>query len=98
MKKDRDGRTALHSAVVTSKISVIDLVFDHCPNATKEVTIHQESALHLAVKHHQQEVLEFLIDQKLGSTVQDFLNRGDREGHTILHLVTAKKQHQVCST
>ncbi|KAK4389946.1 hypothetical protein Sango_2331600 [Sesamum angolense] len=62
MKKDRDGRTALHSAVVTGKISVIDLLFDHCPDATKEVTIHQESVLHLAVKHHQQEVLEFLID------------------------------------
>ncbi|KAL0331750.1 UNVERIFIED_CONTAM: hypothetical protein Sangu_1720500 [Sesamum angustifolium] len=98
MKKDRDGRTALHSAGVTGKISVIDLLFDHCPDAPKEITIHQESVVHLAVKHHQQEVLEFLIDQKLGSTVQDFLNRGDRVGHTILHLVTAKKQLQVCST
>ncbi|KAK4389919.1 hypothetical protein Sango_2328900 [Sesamum angolense] len=79
-KKDRDGRTVLHSVVVTGKISVIDLLFDHCPDATKEVTIHQESVLDLAIKHHQQEVLEFLIDQKLGSTVQDFLNRGDGEG------------------
>ncbi|KAL0382472.1 UNVERIFIED_CONTAM: hypothetical protein Scaly_0534500 [Sesamum calycinum] len=40
MKKDRDGRTALHSAVVTCKISVIDLLFDHCPDTAKEVTIH----------------------------------------------------------
>ncbi|KAL0313689.1 UNVERIFIED_CONTAM: hypothetical protein Scaly_2909900 [Sesamum calycinum] len=53
MKKDRDGKTALHSAVVTGKISVIDLLFDHCPDAAKEVTIHRESVLHLAVKHHQ---------------------------------------------
>ncbi|KAK4404372.1 hypothetical protein Sango_0805800 [Sesamum angolense] len=38
MKKDRDGRTALHSAVVTGKISVIDLLFDHCPDAANEGT------------------------------------------------------------
>ncbi|KAL0291500.1 UNVERIFIED_CONTAM: hypothetical protein Sradi_7023900 [Sesamum radiatum] len=95
MKKDRDGRTALHSTVVTGKIDVINLLFDHCPDAAKEVTIHQESVLHLAVKHHQQEVLVFLIDQKLGSPVQDLLNRGDHEGNTIMHLATAKKQLQV---
>ncbi|KAK4384605.1 hypothetical protein Sango_3044700 [Sesamum angolense] len=98
MKKDRDGRTVLHSAMVTGKISFIDLLLDHCPDAAKEVTIHQESVLHLAVKHHQQEVLEFLIDQKLGSSVQDLLNRGDREGNTILHMATAKKQLQVRPT
>ncbi|KAK4420154.1 hypothetical protein Salat_2428300 [Sesamum alatum] len=95
MKKDRDGRTALHSAVVTGKIDVIDLLFVHCPKAAKEVTLHQESVLHLAVKHHQQEVLEFLIDQKLGPSVQDLLNRGDRQGNTVLHLATAKKQLQI---
>ncbi|KAL0292618.1 UNVERIFIED_CONTAM: hypothetical protein Sangu_2527600 [Sesamum angustifolium] len=92
MKKDRDGRTALHSSVVTGKISVIDLLFDHCPDAAKEFTIHQEIVLHLAMKHHQQEVLELLIDQKLGSSVQDLLNRGDREGNTILHMATAKNK------
>ncbi|KAL0313532.1 UNVERIFIED_CONTAM: hypothetical protein Sradi_5752500 [Sesamum radiatum] len=95
MKKDRDGRTALHSAVITDKIDIIDLLFVHCPDAAKEVTLHQESVLHLAVKHHQHEVLEFLIDKKLGLLVQDLLNRGDREGNTIMHLATAKKQLQV---
>ncbi|KAK4381229.1 hypothetical protein Sango_2988400 [Sesamum angolense] len=64
MMKDRDGRIALHSVVVTGKIDVIDLLFDHCLDAAKEVTLHQESVLHLAVKHHQQEVLEFMIDKK----------------------------------
>ncbi|KAL0423471.1 UNVERIFIED_CONTAM: hypothetical protein Sradi_0881900 [Sesamum radiatum] len=76
-------------------VKLMSLLFDHCPDAAKEVTIHQESVLHLAVKHHQQEVLVFLIDQKLGSSVQDLLNRGDREGNTIMHLANAKKQLQV---
>ncbi|KAK4435198.1 Nuclear factor NF-kappa-B subunit [Sesamum alatum] len=94
MKTDIDGRTALHCAVVTGKIDVIDVLFVHCPQASKEVTLQQETVLHLAVKHHQHKALEFLIDQKLGLSVEDLLNVGDREGNTILHLATAKRQLQ----
>ncbi|KAL0281926.1 UNVERIFIED_CONTAM: hypothetical protein Sangu_2981500 [Sesamum angustifolium] len=70
MKKDRDGRIALHSAVVSGKIEVIDMLFVNYPDAAKEVTFHQETILHLAVKHHQYEALMFLIDQKLGSLAE----------------------------
>ncbi|KAK4414210.1 hypothetical protein Salat_2834000 [Sesamum alatum] len=92
MKKDRDGRTALHCAVVSGKIEVIDVLLVHCPETATEVTFHgRESVLHLAVKHHQHEALEYLIDQKLGSLVESLLNLGDREGNTILHLATAKR-------
>ncbi|KAL0393430.1 UNVERIFIED_CONTAM: hypothetical protein Slati_4309200 [Sesamum latifolium] len=94
MKKDRDGRTALHSAVINGKIDVIDVLFVHCPQAAKEVTVQQETVLHLAVKHHQQESLEFLIDQKFGSSVESLLNLCDRRGNTVLHLATANKQFQ----
>ncbi|KAK4382179.1 hypothetical protein Sango_2896300 [Sesamum angolense] len=83
MKTDIEGRTALHCAVVSGKIDVIDVLLVHCPQAATVVTIQQETVLHLAVKHHQQKALEFFIDQKLGSSVQDLLNRGDREGNTI---------------
>ncbi|XP_020550681.1 ankyrin repeat-containing protein BDA1-like [Sesamum indicum] len=95
MKKDRDGKTALHSAMVSGKIEVIDLLFVNYPDAANEVTFHQETVLHLAVKHHQHEALKFLIDQKLGSSVEGLLNVGDREGNTILHLATANRQFQV---
>ncbi|KAL0290216.1 UNVERIFIED_CONTAM: hypothetical protein Scaly_2678900 [Sesamum calycinum] len=94
MKKDRDGRTALHSAVVSGKIEVIDVLFVNYPDAAKEVTFHQETVLHLAVKHHQHEALMFLIDQKLGSSAEGLLNLGDWEGNTILHLATANRQFQ----
>ncbi|XP_011081078.1 ankyrin repeat-containing protein BDA1-like isoform X2 [Sesamum indicum] len=94
MKKDRDGKTALHSAMVSGKIEVIDLLFVNYPDAANEVTFHQETVLHLAVKHHQHEALKFLIDQKLGSSVEGLLNVGDREGNTILHLATANRQFQ----
>ncbi|KAK4382177.1 hypothetical protein Sango_2896100 [Sesamum angolense] len=95
MKKDGEGRTALHFAVVNGKIDVVDVLFVHCPEAAREVTFHQESVLHLAVKHYQHEVLMFLIDQKFGSRVEDLLNMGDWEGNTILHLATANRQLQV---
>ncbi|KAK4435199.1 hypothetical protein Salat_0683200 [Sesamum alatum] len=94
MKKDNDGKTALHSAVVSGKIDVIDVLFDNYPDAAKEVTFHHESVLHLAVKHHQYAALKFLIDQKLGSSIEGLLNLGDWEGNTILHLATANRQFQ----
>ncbi|KAI3468838.1 hypothetical protein Pfo_025501 [Paulownia fortunei] len=91
VKKDRDGRTAVHCAAVTGKIDVIDVLVADCPDAAMEVTVYQESVLHLAVKHHQYEAFEFLI-QKLGSSAGGLLNLGDREGNTVLHLATAKRQ------
>ncbi|KAL0393429.1 UNVERIFIED_CONTAM: hypothetical protein Slati_4309100 [Sesamum latifolium] len=87
MKTDIDGRTSLHCAMVSGRIDVIDVLLVNCPQAAREVTLQQETVLHLAVKHHQQKVLEFLIDQKLGSFVEHLLNVGDREGNTILHKI-----------
>ncbi|KAK4435194.1 hypothetical protein Salat_0682700 [Sesamum alatum] len=96
MKKDRDGRTAIHSAVVNGTIDVIDVLFVHCPQAATEVTFHQDIVLHLVVKHHQHEALKFLIDRKFGSSAGSLLNLGDWEGgNTILHLATANRQLQV---
>ncbi|KAK4435196.1 hypothetical protein Salat_0682900 [Sesamum alatum] len=77
MKTEIDGRTALHCAVVGGKVDVIDVLFVLCPQAAKEVTLQQETVLHLAVKHYQHKALEFLIDQKLGSLVEGLLNIGD---------------------
>ncbi|KAL0331357.1 UNVERIFIED_CONTAM: hypothetical protein Sangu_1681200 [Sesamum angustifolium] len=94
MKTDLDGKTALHSAVVGGKIDVIDVLFVHCSQAANLVTLLQETVLHLAVKHHQQQGLQFLIDQKLGLSVASLLNLGDREGNTIVHLATTNKQLQ----
>ncbi|KAL0329677.1 UNVERIFIED_CONTAM: hypothetical protein Sradi_4954400 [Sesamum radiatum] len=94
MKTDLDGKTALHSAVVGGKIDVIDVLFVHCPQAANLVTLLQETVLHLAVKHHQHQGLQFLIDHKLGLSVASLLNLGDREGNTILHLATSNKQLQ----
>ncbi|KAL0312720.1 UNVERIFIED_CONTAM: hypothetical protein Sradi_5671300 [Sesamum radiatum] len=92
MKKDIDGRTALHCAVVSGKIDIVHVLLVNCPQAVREVTLLQETVLHLAVKHHQQQALEFLIEQKLGPSIEDLLNNGDRESNTILHLATAKRQ------
>ncbi|KAL0387771.1 UNVERIFIED_CONTAM: hypothetical protein Sradi_2658900 [Sesamum radiatum] len=95
MKADIEGRTALHCAVVSGKINVIDVLLDHCPQAARKETVQKETILHLAVKHHQQESLKFLIDHKLGSLVESLLNLEDREGNTILHLATAIRQLEV---
>ncbi|KAL0449421.1 UNVERIFIED_CONTAM: hypothetical protein Slati_1498500 [Sesamum latifolium] len=53
MKTDLDGRTALHSAVVSGKIVIIDVFFVHYSQAANLVTLLQEIVLHLALKHHQ---------------------------------------------
>lgn len=97
LSKDRDGKTMIHSATVTGRVDVIDVLLEDCPESALEVTFHQDNILHLAVKHHQYEALEFLI-QKLGSFGGGLLNQGDREGNTILHLATAGRQFRASQT
>ncbi|KAK4389945.1 hypothetical protein Sango_2331500 [Sesamum angolense] len=97
---NQDGYSPLHLASTNDHLEIVQFLLEFGKHksaleelyAAKEVTVHQESVLHLVVKHHQQEVLVFLMDQKLGLSVQNLLNRGDREGNTIMHLATAEKQ------
>ncbi|XP_051114822.1 ankyrin repeat-containing protein BDA1-like [Andrographis paniculata] len=95
LKMDKDGRTALHAATAAGKTDVIDvlLAVDYSKEAEIQARVNGDSVLHVAVKHHQHEALDLLI-QKLGSSAKDLLNQGDREGNTLLHLATAQGQLQ----
>ncbi|KAI7989851.1 Ankyrin repeat-containing protein BDA1 [Camellia lanceoleosa] len=65
--KGREKTTQLHCAAMAGHTDVINLLLDDCPQSLVELTIWNETALHLAVKSNQLEAFKLLFEwlQKL---------------------------------
>ncbi|KAL7167067.1 hypothetical protein ACSBR2_037688 [Camellia fascicularis] len=65
--KGREKTTPLHCAAMAGHTDVINLLLDGCPQSLVELTIWNETALHLAVKSNQLEAFKLLFEwlQKL---------------------------------
>ncbi|RVW76033.1 Ankyrin repeat-containing protein BDA1 [Vitis vinifera] len=103
---NQDGFSPLHIAAAMGNIEItrellsLDSglcpweLLSHCYEAVKEVSGGGETALHLAVKNSQFEVLKVLVE-KLGEDDRDrLINARDDQGHTVLKLAVAKGQVQ----
>ncbi|KAI7988622.1 Ankyrin repeat-containing protein BDA1 [Camellia lanceoleosa] len=60
--KGREKTTLLHCAAMASHTDVINLLLDGCPHSLVELTIWNETALHLAVKSNQLEAFKLLFE------------------------------------
>ncbi|KAJ8754140.1 hypothetical protein K2173_002039 [Erythroxylum novogranatense] len=92
MNKDPYLRTPLHCAVITGRVDIINELLKACPESASEVTVQNETVLHLAVKYNQQHVFRFLVGGICNT--ETLLNYRDSDGNTILHLATIRKQIQ----
>ncbi|KAJ8753985.1 hypothetical protein K2173_001883 [Erythroxylum novogranatense] len=92
MNKDPYLRTPLHCAVITGRVDIINELLKACPKSASEVTVQNETVLHLAVKYNQQHVFRFLVGGICNT--ETLLNYRDSDGNTILHLATIRKQIQ----
>ncbi|PON99759.1 Transmembrane protein [Trema orientale] len=92
--KGKDGRTAMHYAVIHGKIEVIDELVSFSVECVKDLTVLGETTLHLAVKYYRFEALRSLVEslEKLG--LEELVNWGDKDGNTVLHLAVSRKQHE----
>ncbi|KAL7183339.1 hypothetical protein ACSBR1_041926 [Camellia fascicularis] len=65
--KGREKTTPLHCTAMAGHTDVINLLLDSCPQSLVELTIWNETALHLAVKSNQLEAFKLLFEwlQKL---------------------------------
>lgn len=52
MLKGKDGKIALDLAVIKGRIDAIVVLQNSCPDSIGDLTVHAETALHLAVKNH----------------------------------------------
>ncbi|KAL5108651.1 Transient receptor potential cation channel subfamily A member 1 [Taenia crassiceps] len=82
--QDSEGETALHLAVNSGNIEMIDFCLDHGSDVTA-VENHDFTAVHYAARRGEVMVLQRLLNRRPEETVS-LLSCVNRNGHTPLHL------------
>ena len=100
--KGRVGITPLHYVAATETDDHHDLLLDFlkaCPNSIEDVTVQNESALHIALKYDKLEAFLHLVRWMRRNWSQNpilweskVLNRKDERGNTALHIAVSKNQ------
>jgi len=95
--KGREGLTPLHFATQTGRADLVAKFLSACPDSIEDVTVRSETALHIAVKHNQFQVLEILLgwlqrncQRHAQNREKRVLNWQDEAGNTVLHLSVLK--------
>ncbi|KAI4357359.1 hypothetical protein L6164_001312 [Bauhinia variegata] len=98
--KGKDGLTPLHLVSKDEKVELLAEFLSACPESIKDVTVQNETALHVAVKNGQFNALKVLLGwlfsncKKGASDVQNsVLNWEDKDGNTILHILVGQDNY-----
>ena len=103
--KGREGITPLHYAAGTyDHIHLLAKFLLLCLDSIKDVTIRNETALHIVMKYKNLEAFNVLVGWLVSNRSKDALfyektipNWKDEEGNTVLHIAVSKKQIQASS-
>ncbi|KAM3693091.1 hypothetical protein ACJW30_08G138900 [Castanea mollissima] len=100
--KGRAGITPLHYVAATETDDHHDLLLDFlkaCPTSIEDVTVQNESALHIALKYDKFKAFTKLLRWMRRNWSQNpilweskVLNRRDEQGNTALHIAVSKNQ------
>ncbi|KAJ1395065.1 PGG domain [Sesbania bispinosa] len=100
--KGREGLTPLHFASQTGEVDLLANFLSACPDSIEDVTVKDETALHIAVKNKRYEALNVMVGwlkrtrQRGAMELQNIiLNSKDEEGNTILHISARSNDSQV---
>lgn len=93
--KGKDGKTPLHLAAMKGRVDTVKELVCACPQSVKEVTTCGETVLHVAVKSNQVEAVRVLLEEIKKLDMMEIVNWKDKDGNTIMHLATLRKQHEV---
>lgn len=77
------------------RVDIVKELVCACPQSVKEVTICGETVLHVAVKSNQAEAVKVLLEEIKKLDMMEIVNWKDKDGNTIMHLATLRKQHEV---
>ncbi|XVF83567.1 hypothetical protein PTKIN_Ptkin16aG0499600 [Pterospermum kingtungense] len=93
--KGREGYTPLHEVAKRGNLSLLAQFLVDCPACVRDVTIRDETALHVAARHHQLEALRVLTQLLRrnyfysSSLGKKLLNWKDKDGNTVLHVAAS---------
>ncbi|KAL5795436.1 hypothetical protein ACOSQ2_000256 [Xanthoceras sorbifolium] len=90
-----EKKPPLHCAAIKGRVDVVSVVLSACVECLEDVTVRRESALHLAIRNNQFEVIRILVDWIKHIKKENIFNMKDEHGNTALHLATWKKQREV---
>ncbi|XVF34885.1 hypothetical protein REPUB_Repub18cG0096900 [Reevesia pubescens] len=94
-RKDTNGRTPMHLAVIRGRDRVVAALILACSESVREETDRRETILHLTMKSENGcKMLRGLLE---GFKDKAMLNWKDDEGNTVLHWAAVRKQHKVRS-
>ena len=102
--KGKEGRTPLHEvAAAAATEKQLDLLFkflSDCPNSIEDVTIQNQTALHIALESNNLVAFKRLVRwlrKNKSENAREILNRQDEEGNTVLHVAVSKNQTEASS-
>ncbi|XVE69106.1 hypothetical protein DITRI_Ditri09bG0124000 [Diplodiscus trichospermus] len=101
--KGREGYTPLHHVAAHGNIRLLEQFLEDCPQCILDVTIRNETALHVAAKNNKLEALQILMRSLKRTCVyssyfgEKLLNWKDKDGNTMLHVAASKNQPEVPS-
>ncbi|KAM4084528.1 hypothetical protein ACB094_08G139100 [Castanea mollissima] len=101
--KAKEGMTLLHYAAATDDhLDLLVEFLSFCPHSIEDVTIQNETALHIALKYDKFEAFKLLVGWlRQGRSKNSMfwerkvLNWKDGEGNTVLHIAISKDQAQL---
>ncbi|KAM5573117.1 ankyrin repeat-containing protein ITN1-like [Rosa sericea] len=95
----REGVTPLHYVAKEGNIELLDVFLSACPKSLEDVTIRNETSLHIALKNDKVEAFEFVLRwlkevcyEEVHQLEKKVLNWKDEDGNTLLHIATLRNQ------
>ncbi|KAL7167032.1 hypothetical protein ACSBR2_037653 [Camellia fascicularis] len=92
--KGREMLTPLHHVAEKGHIDLLAEFLCACPESITDLTIRDETAVHIAVKNFQLQAFKGLLGWLRRTQRLHVLNRDDEEGNSVLHIAVSTLQPQ----
>ncbi|CAI9784619.1 unnamed protein product [Fraxinus pennsylvanica] len=91
----REGITLLHYAVEKNNIDLLIYFLLVCPSSIHDLTVRDETAVHIAVRNENLRAFKVLSGWILKTSNRTVLRGTNEEGNTVMHLAALTNQTQV---
>ncbi|KAF8028559.1 hypothetical protein BT93_E1248 [Corymbia citriodora subsp. variegata] len=93
--KGRERRIPLHYAAANGEVSALKELLSASPESIQEMTVREETVLHLSVKNNRSNAFVVLVKHLKQHKKEQVINWKDKKGDTVLHLAAAAKNFEV---